>query len=206
MLKTSIVALTLLALSGYVNSQKAFAEVPLFKEFTYDSSNNKFLKLPGRFDCPPHFGENAVCVSGIDFAECRFAAVLYFESKKLVQVTLTADYDRERLKKVQAALAHSFALTSISARTSRLDIAELERKISQENERAVTRADYEDQGLNDEHLAYAYVEGVDVTAGAANGTAVYARAHENDRVVELVVAEGSLEIAFTLPKLVARKR
>jgi hypothetical protein len=190
MFKISILALTLLTLSGYANSQKAFAEVPLFKEFTHDSPNIKFLELSERFDCPPHFGKNTVCVGGIDFAECRFAAVLYFESKQLVQVTLTADYDRERLEKVQAALAHFFTLISMSDRTSRMDIAELKRKISQENERAVTRADYEEQGLNDRHLAYAYVEGVHVTAGAANEAAVYARAHENDRAVELVVAEG----------------
>lgn len=193
--------LAIMALSACATTQSSWAGVALFKDYLHDSPLAHYPQSVGYYPCPAPLGENTLCRDGIDFADVRFSAVLHFNNARLAQITLTRDLHMESLGSIQAALSHSFTLLSLHASTSSLDLVELEQMTPSDEAYTQTLQYFERNGLKDEHLVYVYAEGIHLGTGAKNAKTAYTRTHEHDRLLEVVLSGGALDIAFSLPKL-----
>ncbi|TPG65717.1 hypothetical protein EAH78_31525 [Pseudomonas arsenicoxydans] len=181
--------------------QNTFTEVQLYKEYNYHSLLNQYTDRQGYQRCPERYGANAICAEGVDFTDHGFFAVLFFEDSKLAQVTLASRYDPDALAKIKSSLRHSFTMLLMTGSDSNLDLVNLQQKMKSDEEFTAALMDYELKELASGHLAYAYVEGINIGSGSVDAITASHRAHENDRQIEMVVSSGLLDLAFFLPKL-----
>jgi hypothetical protein len=180
----------------------AVAGVSLFKDYTYGTPIDKYMRSSGYYDCS-NSEQKGRCTDNFNFVGEKFTAVLYFREDKLDMVALIAPYKQSLYPKVSDALGKSFNIISMENEKSFIDMVTLRNTATQEDYVKQFTA-FERAALAIGDLTYTYLEVPD-TVGYADVGAIMQAAPEDVRraAIRLVRDEesSSLVVRFELPNV-----
>ncbi|WP_417539582.1 hypothetical protein [Marinobacter sp.] len=205
-----IVSLLSATVAAALLAAPTFAADKLFKGYTYGAPVSEFSAQPGYYDCSAEVGLGAICLDDVDFIGRKFTAALIFSEEKLYMLSLISEFDVDAYAQMMGTLAQSFSLVTMADGNSQLDLVDLARKSSGEQEFTAALNNYERVGLNAGNLTYSFIEGTGLLARKyANATAALASVPDDTRSADMVVVsegiESALVVRFAFPKLEANK-
>lgn len=187
----------------------ATAQDNLFKDFAYGSPQKAYTEAEGFYDCTQYVGANALCRDDVDFIDQKFSLALYFSEARLVSVSLVSQFDPDLYASALAALRQSFTLVAMSDGKSHLDVLELKRRWSSNEDYLAKLSRYESAGAKSGNFTFTFFEGVDGSRNYPNMRAMLSASVRNIRAAELLLtgqgADTGVVISFSFPNLEAAK-
>lgn len=192
----------LLIIASPTVSANLDSDMKLFKGYHYGTHIANFSESKGYHDCSQEVGDNAVCLSDVDFSGASFDLALFHEDKKVVSTTLYNYYTSELHQKLFANLIRGFNLSAIQGKDELFDII---RGSKSENSFKSELTKFETTALNQGEISYIFIEKHANLANADDYTTAILSTPRGIRAIayNITTVEGDvfIRLSFTLPQM-----